>query len=60
LKSECYLPGVVGKLLAIQQARVKVLTTEARWCGITYQEDKPGVQAALKALHDAGEYPTAS
>jgi hypothetical protein len=59
LKSECYLPAVVGKLIALRQARVRVLTTEARWCGVTYQEDKPGVQAALKALHDAGEYPQA-
>jgi hypothetical protein len=57
LKSECYLPGVVGKLLVARQTRVQVLTTEARWCGITYQEDKPGVQAALRALHDTGEYP---
>jgi len=57
LKSECYLPGVVGKLVAARQARVQVLTTEARWCGITYQEDKPGVTAALQALHAAGEYP---
>ena len=57
LKSECYLPSVLGKLLAVKQATVRVLTTEARWCGVTYQQDKPGVQAALKSLHDAGEYP---
>ncbi len=57
MKSECYLPSVLGKLLAVKQATVRVLTTEARWCGVTYQQDKPGVQAALKALHDAGEYP---
>ena len=57
LKSECYLPAVVGKLLLTHQARVRVLTTEARWCGVTYQEDKPAVQAALKALHEAGAYP---
>jgi len=56
-KSECYLPGVIGQMLAAKKARVKVLTTEARWCGVTYQADKPGVQAALKALHEAGEYP---
>ncbi len=57
LKTECYLPGVIGQLLALGQARARVLTTNARWCGVTYQEDKPAVQAALKALHDAGEYP---
>jgi len=57
LKSECYLPGVVGRLLQQGQARVRVLTTNARWCGITYQADKPVVQATLQALHEAGEYP---
>jgi len=57
LKAECYLPGVVGQLLAHKQARVRVLTTNARWCGVTYPEDKPAVQAALLALHNAGEYP---
>jgi len=57
VKSECYLPSVLGKLLALKQASVRLLTTEARWCGVTHREDRPGVQAALKALHDAGEYP---
>ncbi len=57
MKSECYLPAVVGKMVSIGQARVKVMATEARWCGVTYQEDRAAVQATLKALHDAGEYP---
>ncbi|HTB63808.1 MAG TPA: NTP transferase domain-containing protein [Opitutales bacterium] len=57
LKSECYLPRAIGEMLTLKQARVRVLTTNARWCGVTYQEDKPTVQAALKTLHDAGEYP---
>ncbi len=57
MKSECYLPTVLGKLLALKQASVRVLTTEARWCGVTYQQDKPSVQAALLALHAAGDYP---
>jgi NDP-sugar pyrophosphorylase family protein len=56
-KSECYLPRAIGEMLALKQARVRVLTTNARWCGVTYQEDKPTVQAALKVMHDAGEYP---
>jgi len=57
LKGECYLPAVIGKLLASGAVRVRVLPTDARWCGITYQEDRASVQATLKALHDAGEYP---
>ncbi len=57
LKSECYLPGTIGKFVVQGSARVKVMPTEAKWCGVTYQEDRAGVQATLKALHAAGEYP---
>jgi dTDP-glucose pyrophosphorylase len=57
LKAECYLPGVIGKLLALGQAHVRVLPTEAQWCGVTYQQDKLSVHTMLKALHDSGEYP---
>jgi UTP-glucose-1-phosphate uridylyltransferase len=51
LKAECYLPAVVGALIASNQARVRVLPTESHWFGVTYREDKPRVQAALRALH---------
>ncbi len=57
LKSECYLPSVIGKLLDLGKVRVRVLPTTAKWCGITYQEDRAAVQMAIQALHDAGEYP---
>ena len=36
---------------------VKVLTTSAKWFGVTYANDKPDVIAKLKALIAAGEYP---
>ena len=36
---------------------VKVLTTDARWFGVTYKEDKPTVQADLAKLHESGVYP---
>jgi NDP-sugar pyrophosphorylase family protein len=57
MKSEIYLPAAIGKLLAANQVRVRVLPTTARWCGVTYPEDKAGVQALLLSLHQAGEYP---
>ena len=34
-----------------------VLSTPDHWFGITYQEDKPGVMASLRALHESGVYP---
>ena len=36
---------------------VKVLSSAARWYGVTYKEDLPDVMAAIQALKDAGEYP---
>ena len=43
------------------QGRVntRVLQTDERWFGLTYQDDKPGVIAALRALHADGTYPPA-
>ena len=37
--------------------KVEVLSTHAVWFGVTYQEDKPLVQEALRKLHESGAYP---
>ena len=37
--------------------KVSVLTTDAQWFGVTYQEDKPTVQAALRQMSEDGIYP---
>jgi hypothetical protein len=55
--AEFYLPAAVSALVASGEATVDVLSTSARWFGVTYREDKPRVEAALRALVDAGEYP---
>lgn len=57
LKSECLLPNTIGKMINSGDCDVKVLTTTAKWFGVTYSEDKPDVIAKLKALIEAGEYP---
>ena len=57
LKGEYYLPGVVSQLLAEQKARVRVLTSEDKWYGVTYKDDKPQVVAAIEALRTRGLYP---
>lgn len=57
LKSECFLPNVVGALKNEGKCDVKVIETTARWYGVTYHDDKPGVVASINALIDAGEYP---
>lgn len=57
LKAECYLPMEVDRLLKGNRATVNVLTSSDKWFGVTYKEDKPFVQAKIKALKDAGVYP---
>ena len=59
VKAEFFLPFVVNDLLEEGKATVRVLRSEDRWWGVTYQADKPQVKAALKALTDQGLYPPA-
>lgn len=57
LKAEYFLPEVVGSLLAEKKAICKVLTSNDRWYGVTYQEDKPLVKQAISDLIQKGIYP---
>ncbi len=57
-KTEFYLPFAVNDLLRAGEARVRVLPTDDQWFGVTYREDKPRVQAAIRALVAAGAYPS--
>ena len=57
LKGEYFLPGVVSELLAENKATVKVLTSQDKWYGVTYKEDKQGVASALRSMKDKGLYP---
>ena len=57
LKAEIYLPMVVGEMLNRGEAEVRVLSSRARWYGVTYQADKPQVQEALRQLAKDGLYP---
>jgi dTDP-glucose pyrophosphorylase len=57
LKAEYFLPGVVDLMLKRGSAQVKVLASADSWFGVTYQEDRPTVSAALTELKRAGKYP---
>ena len=59
LKAECLLPVMVGDMLARGELTVDVLQTDAAWFGVTYQQDRPQVQQALRELHARGVYPEA-
>ncbi len=56
LKSEYFLPNIVGKMIKSGKADMKVINTGARWFGVTYQEDKPAVKEALEELTKEGVY----
>ena len=57
LKKEYLLPNIVDKLLKEGRANVKVLETQDRWFGVTYQEDTEAVQKAFAGLIKEGVYP---
>jgi len=57
LKSECFLPIEVDKLLKAGKATVEVLPSKDKWFGVTYKEDKPFVVESIQKLKDAGLYP---
>ncbi len=59
MKREYVLPTLVDEMMHEQGLKVKVLSTNAVWFGITYREDKEYVMNELKKLHDAGVYPPA-
>ena len=57
LKSEYLLPRTSNTMLIEKKAEFSVLPTSAKWCGVTYAQDMPAVQLALKAMRDEGKYP---
>ena len=57
LKSECFLPIEVDRLLQAGKATVEVLPSKDKWFGVTYKEDKPFVVESIQNLKDEGVYP---
>lgn len=57
MKAEFYLPSAVDTLILSGKATAKVITTQAKWFGVTYQADKPNVQATLRTMTEVGDYP---
>ena len=57
LKAEYLIPTVANDLINEGTISLKVLSSDAKWFGVTYQEDRPIVVAKLQELIDAGRYP---
>lgn len=57
LKSECYMPSVVNKLIHEGTSTLRVLRSSAQWFGVTYTADR---EPLVKRIHDliaSGAYP---
>lgn len=57
LKAEFYLPSAVSSLIDAGKAEVTVRRSADKWFGMTYQEDKADVCAAIAAMKERGVYP---
>ena len=58
LKSEYFIPLIVNGYLENGTGSVKVLTSDAKWFGVTYKEDKQSVEKEIQQLKKQGIYPT--
>lgn len=57
IKAEFYIPTMVNKLVADGTSKMRVLNTDSQWFGVTYKEDKPGVEERIRELIAQGVYP---
>lgn len=55
-KTEYLLPVIMDGLIQQGIARVKLLSTQDQWFGVTYKEDKQTVADSFKKLIEAGVY----
>lgn len=56
-RAEFLIPEVVDTMIQSGEATFDVLTSNDKWYGVTYKEDKPMVVAAFKKLLDNDIYP---
>ena len=57
-KAEFFIPLVIDNIVKKKTGTVKVLDCNAKWFGVTYQEDKPMVISNLKEYAKKGLYPS--
>lgn len=57
LKGEYLIPSIVDEMLKDGSCKVNMLQSNDKWYGVTYKEDKPMVEKAIKQFKDDGLYP---
>lgn len=58
IKAEFYIPSVANDLIKKNEAEIAVLTSNDKWFGVTYKDDKETTIKRVKDLVDKGIYPT--
>lgn len=56
-KKECLLPNGVSEMVEKGEGSIRVLSSDDKWFGMTYPEDKPTVMSELRAKIESGYYP---
>jgi hypothetical protein len=55
--AEFYLTLIVDRLIRTGLEKVKVLSTDQQWFGVTYRGDRPMVERSIRELVENGAYP---
>jgi len=55
--AEFLVSEVAGSLVATDRARLRVLSVDALWMGVTFPEDRDGVVRRLRDAVEGGDYP---
>ena len=58
VKSECYIPMAVDYFIKSGTTKVKVLSADSEWFGVTYKEDREAAIKKIEGLSAAGVYPS--
>lgn len=56
-KAEFLMPYVADRFIKDGHGVIDVITTDAKWFGVTYKEDAPVVKASIEAQVNSGAYP---
>lgn len=57
LETELPIPTLINQIIMANEAKVKLMSTPAKWFGITYSKDKPEVIHQLQGLVEDEIYP---
>ena len=56
-KTEFMIPNVINQLINDDKIRVKVISSQERWFGLTYPEDRSRIKERIAKMVESGSYP---